>query len=224
MGAWGSGSFENDTALDWAAGVRSADDVRLPLDRLREQHDPNKNDYSDFPLDSDFACELLAAAECVAFMMGRRSDDFPDELAERLADAGEPDNLVYHRARNAVLHVMRSSELAELWEEAARKGGANEWLAALTGLLDRLNPDVPPEVWSEEDRRGAPIDVVATCAFCDGPVERQEHWSMHVDDAYDSSRVGKKSFSLHLACLNGRLHHKHAIPNLKFDPDNLPEL
>ena len=28
MGAWGSGSFENDTALDWAGGVESVADVR----------------------------------------------------------------------------------------------------------------------------------------------------------------------------------------------------
>ena len=70
-------------------------------------------------VDSDFACELLAAAECVALMMGRRSRDFPDDLAERLAGAGEPDSLLFHQARNAVLHVLRNSELAELWEEAA---------------------------------------------------------------------------------------------------------
>ena len=31
MGAWGSGSFENDTALDWAASVQSLDDVRYKL-------------------------------------------------------------------------------------------------------------------------------------------------------------------------------------------------
>jgi len=29
---------------------------------------------------------------------------------------------------------------------------------------------------------------------------------------------------LHLPCLNARLHHKHAVANLKFDPDNLPDL
>jgi hypothetical protein len=29
---------------------------------------------------------------------------------------------------------------------------------------------------------------------------------------------------LHLPCLNARLHHKHAIVHLKFDPDNMPDL
>jgi len=28
MGAWGSGSFENDTAMDWTASVESVDEVR----------------------------------------------------------------------------------------------------------------------------------------------------------------------------------------------------
>ena len=36
MGAWGSGSFENDAALDWAGEVRSLDDVRAPFERLGE--------------------------------------------------------------------------------------------------------------------------------------------------------------------------------------------
>ena len=35
MGAWGSGSFENDTALDWAAEVRSVEDVGKPFERLK---------------------------------------------------------------------------------------------------------------------------------------------------------------------------------------------
>jgi hypothetical protein len=29
---------------------------------------------------------------------------------------------------------------------------------------------------------------------------------------------------LHLKCLNARLHHKHAIVDLKFDPNNMPDL
>jgi hypothetical protein len=28
----------------------------------------------------------------------------------------------------------------------------------------------------------------------------------------------------HLPCLNARLHHTHAIADLKFDPDNMPDL
>jgi hypothetical protein len=28
---------------------------------------------------------------------------------------------------------------------------------------------------------------------------------------------------MHLNCLNSRLHHKHAVINLKFDPNAMPE-
>ena len=118
MGAWGAGSFENDTALDWAADVQSIDDVRRPFAQLKQDTDAYSGKGELF-VDADFACELLAAAECVAAMLARPSRDLPDDLAKRLSGQGEPENLLFHQARNAVLHVMRSSELAELWEEAA---------------------------------------------------------------------------------------------------------
>ena len=83
--------------------------------------------------------------------MGRPSPDFPDDLAAAADDAGEPDNTLYHQARSAVVQVMRNSELADLWEESAGDGESNEWLAAMTGLIDRLNPDVEPAPWAVED-------------------------------------------------------------------------
>src|SRR5688500_7596290 len=118
MGAWGVGSFENDTAMDWAASVQSVDDVRKPFERLKRETDAHGTG-PELVVDSDFACELIAAAETVAMLLGRRIADFPEDLVERLSGAGEPDNLLFHQARNGVLHVMRNSELAELWEEAA---------------------------------------------------------------------------------------------------------
>ena len=226
MGAWGAGSFENDTALDWAAGVQSVDEVRRPFAQLKQDTDSYIG-KGELIVESDFACELLAAAECVAAMLGRPSRDFPDDLAQRLSGAGEPDNLLFHQARNAVLHVMRNSELAELWEEAAAQHGENEWLATLTNLIDRLNPEIDDE-WAflsgAPRDRGDPTEIVATCAFCNRPIERQHLWSMHVDDAYNPGRAGKKSYELHLPCLNSRLHHKHAVADFKFDPDNMPDL
>lgn len=226
MGAWGSGSFENDTAMDWAADVHSVDGVRKPFERLKRDTDAHGTD-PELVVDSDFACELLAAAECVAFMMGRRGRDFPDELAERLADSGEPDNLLFHQARNAVLHVMRLSELAELWEEAAPGSGPNEWLMEMTRLIDRLNPEVEFEPWDQdhiEAKVGAPLSEGGdSCAFCNRPVAAEELWGINIYDAYNMNSIGQGRW-LHLPCLNSRLHHKHAIADLKFDPDNMPDL
>ena len=213
MGAWGSGSFENDAALDWAGEVRSLDDVRAPFERLGEVG-------SGF-VDADLASEVIAAAETVAMLMGRRSGDFPDDLAAQLADAGKPDPQLYHQARSAVLKVMRNSELAELWQEAAAETSNNEWLASLTGLIDRLNPDVEPAPWPKEEleKAGGPMQ---SCAFCDQPIPPDELFMMTLYDAANrlSGATGKW---MHLRCLNSRLHHKHAIANLKFDPNNMPE-
>ena len=226
MGAWGSGSFENDTAMDWAAAVASVDDVRKPFDRLKTETDAHAGE-GELDVDSDFACELLAAAETVAMLLGRRTPDFPADLAQRLAGAGEPDSLLFHQARNAVLHVMRHSELAELWAEASEDGAPNDWLAELTRLIDRLNPEVDFEPWDKEHieaKVGVPLaDVGGTCAFCDQPVARDELWGLSLYDAYNMNSIGH-GFWAHLPCLNARLHHKHAIADLKFDPDNMPDL
>ena len=226
MGAWGSGSFENDTALDWAAEVQSVDDVRKPFERLKRATDAHGT-KPELVLDADFACEVLAASECVAFMMGRRGRDFPDDLAERLADAGEPDSLLFHQARNGVLHVLRNSELAELWEESATVGEGNDWIKELTGLIDRLNPELPPpDIFSSgRDTRGEdPAEIVGACALCNGPIERKALWGLRFYDAYDPGRAGRKEFSVHHACANARFHHKYAVADFKFDPNNMPDL
>jgi len=222
MGAWGSGSFENDTALDWAAEVQSVEDVCRPFERLKAETDAH-GPAPALHLDADFACELIAAAETVAMMLGRRSRDFPDDLAERLSGAGEPDDLLFHQARNGALHAMRHSELAELWEEGVENGGTNPWLAEMTGLFDRLNPDIEATPWEPEEVEQTVGQALQTCAFCDQPIAPEELFLMTLYDA--STRTpGDRGMWLHLACLNARMHHKHAIANLKFDPDNLPDL
>jgi hypothetical protein len=213
MGAWGSGSFENDTALDWAASVQSVDDVSEPFGRLTS--------LGSGDVDADLACELIAAADTVAMLMGRKSPDFPEDLRERLADASEPESQLYHDARSAVMRVMRNSELAKLWEESAKEAGNNEWLASLTDLIDRLNPDIEPDPWPKDDLERA-VGPQQTCAFCDGPIDQNELWAMTIYDA--SNRLsGGRGLWMHLRCLNSRMHHNHAIIDLKFDPDDLPD-
>lgn len=139
MGAWGKGSFENDAALDWAASVQSIADVRRPFDQLKAAIDATEHGDA-YYIEVDHASELIAAAETVAMMMGRRIPDFPEDLEHRLADAGEVDDRLVHQARNAVCQVLRNSELAALWEEAVEAGGENEWHGEITALVDRLNP------------------------------------------------------------------------------------
>ena len=220
MGAWGSGSFENDSALDWAASVSSLEDVRAPFDQLKGLTDAGGESVC---IDSDLACELIAGAETVAMLTGRRIRDFPEDLARRLANAGKPDDLLYHRARAAVCEVLRHSELAELWQEAAEETGVNEWHIAISGLVDRLNPDIEPVPWEPEEVERQAGGPVGECAFCDGPIESGELFGMNVHD-YSDAISFSRGLWFHLPCLNARLHHKHAIVDLKFDPDNMPDL
>lgn len=220
MGAWGSGSFENDTALDWADSVRSLEDLRRPFERLKAATGGSEEGE---PVDADLACELVAAAETVAMLMGRVSPDFPERLRERLADSGEPDDLLFHQARAALYHVMRNSELALLWAEAADETAPNEWHAAVTGLVDRLNPDLEFTPWEPADIEEVIGRSVADCAFCDRPIAVKDHFAMSLYDFSDATSGGH-TLSFHLPCLNARLHHKHAILDFKFDPDRPPDL
>ena len=61
MGAWGSGSFENDAALDWAGEIRSLGDLREPIDRLKAAGSGH--------VDVDLACEVIAAADAAGVAM-----------------------------------------------------------------------------------------------------------------------------------------------------------
>lgn len=217
MGAWGSGSFENDTALDWAAGVRSVEDVRGPLERLKAL--AGEGAY----IDADLASEAVAAAETVAMLMGRTVPGFPEELRAQLAGAGEPDDRLYHAAREALFGVLRNSELAELWAETAAEAGTNAWHAAITALVDRLNPELETEPWTDAELAQQADGAVGNCAFCDGPVDRRKLFAMTLKDCSDAS-AGARTLWIHLACLNARLHHSHFVIDMKFDPDRLPDL
>jgi hypothetical protein len=222
MGARGSGSFENDTALDWAGSVRSLADVRKPFDRLKAVTDASDNGAA-YSVESDLASELIAAAETVAMLMGRVIPDFPKDLRQRLAEAGKPDDLLFHQARNAVSHIVRTSELAELWDEAAQASGTNEWHVAITGLVDRLNPDLEFVPWEPADIEQQAGGPVGHCAFCDKPIDRASLFGMNIHDYSDQTSF-PTGLWFHLPCLNARLHHSHMIVNFKFDPDNLPDL
>ena len=152
-------------------------------------------------------------------LMGRKSPDFPDDLAQRLSgrvgQRSPPSGSKCGDSGHAQL------ELADLWQESAAEGEANEWLAAMTGLIDRLNPDIKPAPWPAEDLEKA-VGPEQSCAFCHQPIEQDELWAMTLYDA--SNRLsGGRGLWMHLRCLNARMHHKHAIIDLKFDPDDLPE-
>lgn len=131
MGAWGSGSFENDDAADW---VYQFDDsgVAAVETTLREVCELTDDDY----LEAPEASEAVAAAEIVAAMrdgdLSQLSDDARKALAKHQATW---DTLsVSGSARLAIERILQQSELKELWEE----GDDSKWVTAMARLQSRL--------------------------------------------------------------------------------------
>ncbi len=133
MGAWGAGTFDNDTACDWAYGLEEADDLSVvseALGRVLEMGD----EY----LDSDDACMGLAACEVVARLKGNWGPRNPySETVDKWVTThpqAPPDEFV--RQASAVIErvLTAPSELLELWEE----GDAKEWRESVEDLRRRV--------------------------------------------------------------------------------------
>jgi hypothetical protein len=206
MGAWGAGGFENDTALDFAATIKSVDDLVAAFAAK-----PGKK------IDADTASVIIAAAECVAAMLGRSADDIPKDLAVRLRGFGKPDSTLLETTRNHVSMVISQSELSELWAEADNPG---EFNLAMTGLIDRLNPDIKPKAKkAKKGRKEEPLFNPSPCAFCNRPMGKEEFgmFDLSVDLGNGLPiRLGKWA---HLSCLNARLHPAHIVQVWKTDPE-----
>ena len=86
MGAWGSGCFENDTALDWAGDVASAEDVRKPFEQLKRETDGHMGP-GELVLDPDFASGQAG------FYTGMKSARKVDDTTVRITTA-EPDGVL----------------------------------------------------------------------------------------------------------------------------------
>lgn len=135
MGAWGVGSFSNDSALDWCEDVLDGKDVveavRAVLTEVAELSD---DDY----LDADEGAPAVAAADVLACALGKPPEDITDDYQERFephfADL-KADVALRSTALKALARIAaENSELAELWAE----GGDGEWTDMISDLRDRL--------------------------------------------------------------------------------------
>ena len=132
MGAWGTGSFENDAASDWFYLVEEAVDPGVVImsaldDALAEAGD----------LELDAASTAIAAGELSASCAGEVADHLPDHIGRWVSEhPHEPHADEIEQAVQAVERVRADSELRELWEED--RGPDNAWLRAVDDLLARL--------------------------------------------------------------------------------------
>jgi hypothetical protein len=156
MGAWDAGSFQNDWALDWAGDLSESGDpaaVRTALVRVFEERRPERPSFIgrlmgrrviEPCLEARIACQGLAAAEIVAFWLGKPDGHFPDYLrnwATRHSAAFSPEFVTL--ARQAVSSIKTKSELKDLWEEGDETI-ASKWHAAIADLENRLQTQHTP--------------------------------------------------------------------------------
>ena len=213
MGTWGAGAFENDTALDFAAEIRTAQDLADAL-TIRTP---------DQPIDADTACRIVVVAECVAAMRGHPCHDMPHGLAERLATFGKPSRSLFHHARDHLSAVMLRSELMELWAE----DDAGPFNLAMHDLLERLNR-APADASNRQPAKKERVINRSPCSFCDEPMgeEQFSQFSIVLDNG-DGVPMTHGAWAHH-RCLNAALHPKHMIRVYKndepIDPDELDRL
>jgi len=133
MGAWGSGTFDNDTACDWAYELEQAENLGIvsnTLGRVLAQGD----EY----LDSDDACKGLAACEIIARLKGNwGSRNAYTEVVDKWVESHPqmPPTEILRMASAVIDRVLTPpSELLELWDE----GDATEWKKAVEDLQMRV--------------------------------------------------------------------------------------
>lgn len=133
MGAWGTGPFENDEALDWI-GDAPAGDLEYVRSALAAAAEPDGS-Y----LDASDGNLVLAAAEVVAALRGAPAEGLPDSVTEWVETLPrELDETLLGQARAATDRVITEpSELLELWDEA-EPPDATAWKAGVADLRQRL--------------------------------------------------------------------------------------
>ena len=128
MGAWGTGSFENDDALDFLAGLDEEEDADAVIETLEAAVEA---DY----LEAPDASAAVAAAEVVAAMLGKAAPRLPKEVAAWALSQGAPDAELLAAAKGALGVVLENSELKDLWEDGDE---AARWADGVKALLARL--------------------------------------------------------------------------------------
>jgi hypothetical protein len=150
MGAWESGNFENDTAMDWLGDLResgSASSVRTALMQVTAQSTLQQRSFVgtllgrrpvEPYLEATTASEALAAAEIVACWLGHPLPKLPEGVAEWAREHARDFSPEFVQlAREAVTIIKTKSELKDLWEEGDAKI-ASEWQAVIADLERRL--------------------------------------------------------------------------------------
>ncbi len=132
MDAWGINNFESDDAYDFSDDLfeKGIFHLRLVLENFANLEE---GQY----LEAHVCTYSLVACESLAFLLGNKSTDFPEDVADWLNENNKlvlSDDVI-ENARMCVDKICEESELKQLWEEA---GETEAWLEVQNGLRKRL--------------------------------------------------------------------------------------
>jgi hypothetical protein len=131
MGAWGADTFDNDTACDWSYQLKQSNDLALVVSAIAAVLDAG-DEY----IESDAACEALAACEVIARLKGNWGVQNPyTEPVDNWVKAHplKPAADLVACANDAIDRILaENSELPELWD------GSEGWGAAVEDLRRRV--------------------------------------------------------------------------------------
>ena len=128
MEAWGTGSFENDDAMDWLAELDTIEPDDMTQIFLQAADNPG---YLEAPASS----VVVAAAEVIAAMNGSPAQEVPPEIVKWTTNRQASTQELKPLALRALERVRKNSELKDLWLEA---DGLNDWIAAIQDLQTRV--------------------------------------------------------------------------------------
>lgn len=138
MGAWDTGTFDNDDALGWLDRLLEAGDDGPVIDALAAVVDAPPGAY----LDVDICAEALATAETVAALGGHPGEDVPEALRDWVGLQPQPivDELLDKHAARALAAIecvtdADRSEIAGLWSASSEH---EQWRSGIEDLRTRL--------------------------------------------------------------------------------------
>lgn len=130
MGAWGTGSFQNDDARDWISEIEGFDGLSVVRAKLKEVA------TSEGSVHAPDCFRAIAAAEVVAAISGQPCSAPPEAIEKMVAVQVTILQADRDLAREALDRVLgEQSELAQLWADSPK---IDAWRASVAELRSRL--------------------------------------------------------------------------------------
>lgn len=136
MSAWGTGSFENDSALDWMDKLEDYRNIDLIKSTLVQAIDNDLVIYGDGFVDTAAVDTAIAAAEVVAALKDHPSEFLPTPIKEWIRNHNiYIDDNILELAIRVIKRASNTYELRDLWADPTEH---NEWKRVVEDLRLRL--------------------------------------------------------------------------------------